>query len=176
MLRWCRIVANQPIWCTTSSGSHARAAQATKAARAAEATGRLRTTDLLRSRAAQQRLHLARALRLARHEDPELVVREARIVGDRAQAARRQQGVEEDPQDGREGAEQDRHLEHDDDVRWNRADRLPSQYDWPIVRHVQREPRADGAAGDPANLREHPYGAHGLVEGVFDLVARNRRV
>src|SRR5437879_6506112 len=104
MLGWWRIVANQPIWCPTLSGSHARAIRAVRAARAA---GRLRTPHLLRTRVAQQRLHLARARRLARHEDAEFVVREARIVGDRAQAACGEQRIEENAEDGRERTEQD---------------------------------------------------------------------
>src|SRR5690348_14846081 len=103
MLGWCRIVANQPIWCTTLSGSHATAARATTMAMATKAAGRLRTAHLLRTRAAQQRLDLARARRLARHEDAELVVREAWIVGHRAQAARGEQRIEEYAEDRREG-------------------------------------------------------------------------
>src|SRR3989442_9186169 len=120
MLRWCRIVANQPTRCTTSSGLQASAATATRAATAAgaerEARG-LRTAHPLRPRAAEQGLDLTRPRRLARHEDAEPVVREARVVGDRPQAARREQRVEQDPEDGRERAEQDRHLAHDHDVR-----------------------------------------------------------
>src|SRR5690242_12963497 len=173
MLGWWRIVANQPIWCTTLSGSHARAIRAATAARAARD---LRTAHLLRTRAAQQRLHLARARRLARHEDTELVVREARIVGHRAEPARGEQRIEENAEDGREGAEQDRHLEHDHDVGRDRADGLATQDDQPVVRHVQGDPGADGAARDAADEGEHPDRAHRLVERVFDLVSGNRRI
>src|SRR5690242_18834014 len=104
MLGWWRIVANQPIWCTTLSGSHARAAREATMAMATTAAGRLRTAHLLRTRVAQQRLHLAGARRLARHEDAELVVREARIVGHRAEPACGEQRIEENAEDGREGA------------------------------------------------------------------------
>src|SRR5438876_202432 len=176
MLRWWRIVENHPIWCTTSSGLHARPARAARAAKTATAAPDLRTAHLLRPGGPQEGLHLPRARRLARHEDSELVVGEAWIVRDGPEATGREQGIEQNAEDGRQRAEQDRHLEHDHDVRRNRADGLAAQYDRPIVRHVQREPRADGAAGDPADQREHPHRAHGLVEGVFDLVTRNRRV
>src|SRR3989442_482431 len=179
MLRWCRIVANQPTRCTTSSGLQASAATATRAATAAGAERGprgLRTTHLLRPRAAEQGLDLTRPRRLARHEDAEPVVREARVVGDRPQAARREQRVEEDPEDRRERAEQDRHLEHDHHVRRDRADRLATQHDRPVVRHVERDPGADGAPRDTADEGEHPDRAHGLLERVLDLVPWNRRV
>src|SRR3989442_5799375 len=108
MLRWCRIVANQPTRCTTSSGLQASAATATRAATAAgaerEARG-LRTTHLLRPRAAEQGLDLTRPRRLARHENAEPVVPEARGVGDRPQAARREQRGEEDPEERRKPPE-----------------------------------------------------------------------
>src|SRR5437867_4081536 len=159
--------------CTTSSGLHARAASAARAATAARG---LRTPDLLGTCAAQERLDLTRARRLAGHEDPELVVREAGIVGDCSQAARGEERVEENSQDGRQGTEQDRHLEHDHDVRRDRADGLAAQHQGPVVRHVQGEPRADGAAGDAPDQREHPDRAHRLIEGVLDLVARDRRI
>src|SRR2546430_17344950 len=100
--------------CTTSSGLHARAASAARAATAARG---LRTPDLLGTCATQERLDLTRARRLAGHEDPELVVREAGIVGDRSQAAPGDEGVEENSKDGRQGTEQDRNIEHDNDGR-----------------------------------------------------------
>src|SRR5437763_14915871 len=115
MLRWCRMVANQPMRCTTSSGVHARTERAARAASAARDLG---TPHLLGARAAQQRLDLGGARGLARDEDAELVVREARIVGNGPQTPRGEQRVEGDPQDGGERTEQDRHLEHADDVRW----------------------------------------------------------
>src|SRR5207245_7386677 len=84
-LRWWRMVANQPTWCTTSSGLHA----ATSASAAsASAPARLSTTHLLGAGLAQQRLHLARRVGGAGAEDGELVVREAGIVHDRVEAAR----------------------------------------------------------------------------------------
>src|SRR2546425_2691591 len=172
-LRWWRMVANQPTWCTTSSGLQAATA---KAARAARAARDLRTPHLLGAGLAQQRLHLARPVGGAGDEDAELVVREAGIVQHRAEAARREHRVEGDAEDRREGAEQHGHLEHDDDVRRDRADRLAAHDDRPIIGHVQREPGADGAAGCAADQREHPHRAHGLVEDVFELVSRDRGV
>src|SRR5207302_1790261 len=124
----------------------------------------------------EQRLDLALARRLARDEDPELVVGEPRIVGHRAQAPRGEQRVEGDAEDGGQSAEQHRHLEHDDDVRRDRPDRLATEHDGPVVRHVQREPGADCAPGDAADEREHSHRAHRLVERVLQLVARDRRV
>src|SRR2546422_4646926 len=164
------MVENQPTRCTTSSGLQASAATATRAAR------RLGTTHLFCSRSAQQRLDLARARRLGRHEDAELIVREPWVVRHGPQSPRREQRVEHDAEDRRQRAEQDRHLEHDDDVRRNRADRLAAEHERPIVRHVQREPGADGAARDPADQREHPDGAHRLIERVLELVPGNGRV
>src|SRR6266487_5928799 len=93
------MVANQPMRCTTSSGLQASAARATRAATAAGAAPELRTPHLFRSGAAQQRFDLGCACRLARDEDAELVVREARIVGDGPETARREQRVEGDPED-----------------------------------------------------------------------------
>src|SRR5204862_5315084 len=86
------------------------------------------------------------------------------------------QRVERDAEDGGKGAEQDRHFEHDDDVRWDRADRLAAEHERPIVRHVQREPGADGAARDPADQGEHPDGADRLIERILELVPGNGRV
>src|ERR1051325_10536700 len=98
MLRWCRMVANQSIRCTTSSGLHARTDASASTARAARG---LRTSHLLGARAAEQRFDLPRPSPLARDEDSELVVREACVVGDRSQAPRGEQCVEEDPENCR---------------------------------------------------------------------------
>src|SRR6266511_2647964 len=91
-------------------------------------------------------------------------------------AARREHRVEPDAEDRRERPEQDRHLEHDYDIGRDRADRLAAHDEGPVVRHVERDPRADRAARDAADQREHAHGADGLAEGVLDLVARDRRV
>src|SRR2546428_6823990 len=115
------MVANQPMRCTTSSGLQPIAASATRAARTASG---LRTADLLRPSAAEQGLDLTGAGRLGRHENAELVVREAWIVGDRAEPPGGEQRVEGDAENRRERAEQDRHLEHDYDVRRERPPRV----------------------------------------------------
>src|SRR6058998_3692853 len=167
------MVENQPMRCTTSSGLQPIAASATRAARTACG---LRTADLLRPSAAEQGLDLTGTRRLGRHENAELVVREAWIVGDRAEPPGGEQRVEGDAENRRERAEQDRHLEHDHDVRRDRADRLAAEHERPIVRHVQRDPGADGAARGPADQREHPHGAHRLLERILDLVPGDGRV
>src|SRR6058998_1997600 len=167
------MVENQPMRCTTSSGLQPIAASATRAARTACG---LRTADLLRPSAAEQGLDLTGTRRLGRHENAELVVREAWIVGDRAEPPGGEQRVEGDAENRRERAEQDRHLEHDHDVGRDRADRLAAEHERPIVRHVQREPGPDGAARNPADQREHPNRAHRLLEGVLDLVPGDWRV
>src|SRR5213592_1742736 len=146
MLRWWRMVANQPTRCTTKSGSHA--VRAAEAASAAPSSAALRTPHLLRPGVAEQRFHVALPLGGARHEDAELVVREAGVPGDRAQAARRKQRIEPDAEDRRERAEQHRHLEHDDDVGRDRPDRLAADNDGPVVRLVERDPGADRAPRD----------------------------
>ena len=79
-------------------------------------------------------------------------------------------------EDRREGAEQHRHLEHDDDVGRNRGDRLAADHERPVVGHVQGEPRPDRAAGDAADQGAHPDRARRLIERVFQLVARHRRI
>src|SRR3989441_9135279 len=93
------MVATQPTWCTTWSGWQATAARTARAARAARG---LRTPHLLGAGLPQQRLHLARPLGGAGDEDAELVVREARVVQHRAEAARREHRVERDAEDRRE--------------------------------------------------------------------------
>src|SRR2546426_10200733 len=115
------MVENQPIWCTTSSGLQASAATAARAARAASG---LRTAHLLRTRAAQQGLHLARPSRLSGDEDPKLVVGEARVVGDRPEARWGDHGIEQVAGNGGGGAEQDRNLEIITNIRRVRADRF----------------------------------------------------
>src|SRR5881397_420489 len=111
MLRWCRIVANQPTLCTTVSGSHAprRRSAATKRTR-------LATTHLFRAGIAQELLDRGRLVAARRHEDAEVVVGEPRIVLNRPEATRGEGGVEQDAEYGRQCAEQNGHLEHDDDV------------------------------------------------------------
>src|SRR5437773_2881392 len=167
------MVANQPMRCTTSSGLQPIAASATRAARTARG---LRTADLLRPGAEHQGLDRTGARRLGRHETAELVVREARIVGARAEPAGGEQRVEGDAENRRERAKQDRHLEHDHDVRRDRADRLAAEHERPIRRHVQHDPGPDGAARDPADQREHPDGAHRLSQRILDLVPRDGRI
>src|SRR6267378_5472573 len=167
------MVENQPTRCTTSSGLQASAASA---ARAASTARGLRTAHLLRPGATEQRFELRCLRQLGRDEDAELVVREAGIVGDRSQPPCREQRVESDTKNRRQRAEQDRHFEHDDDVRRDRANRFAAHHEWPIVRHVEREPGADRATRYPADQREHPNGAHRLLERVLDLVPGNRRV
>src|SRR5207249_644602 len=165
------MVANHPTRCTTSSGLHAASARKPVAT-----TTSLRTPHLLSPRPAEQGFDLTCPRQLGRDEDAELVVREARIVGDRPQPPRGEQRVERDAENRRQRAEQDRHLEHDHHIGRDRADGFAAQYDRPIVGHVQREPGADRTARDPADQREHPDGAHGLVERVLDFVPRDGRV
>src|SRR6185503_1735147 len=167
------MVANQPTLWTTLSGSHARAARTASAAKAAR---RLPTAHLVRTGAAQQRFDAGSLVRSRRDEDAELVVGEPRIVLNRPEAARREQRVEQNPEDRGQRSEQDRHLEHDDDVRRNREDRLAADHERPVARHPQRQPRADAAAGDAADQGEHAHRTDGLAEGILDLVARDGRV
>src|SRR2546425_3698290 len=112
MLRWCRIVANQPTLCTTVSGL-----QAHSSVSAATSSGRLATAHFLSPGVAQQRLDPCGLVAWSGHEDAEPIVREPRVVLDRARASSGERRVEQDTEDGGERAEQDRHLEHDDDVR-----------------------------------------------------------
>src|SRR2546425_163734 len=87
-LRWWRMVANQPMWCTTSSGLQARAAKTARAARAARG---LRTAHLLGAGLPQQRLHLARPVGGAGVEDAsQLVPGDGRVAGEVVVAARAQ--------------------------------------------------------------------------------------
>src|SRR5436853_441951 len=51
-----------------------------------------------------------------------------------------------------------------------------AEHERPIVRHVQRDPGADGAARDSPDQREHPHGAHRLLERILDLVPGDGRV
>src|SRR5256886_7901890 len=167
------MVANQPMRCTTSSGLQPIAASATRAARTACG---LRTADLLRPSAAEQGLDLTGARRLGRHENAELVVREAWIVGDRAEPPGGEQRVEGDAENRRERAEEDRNRESNREVRRDRPDRLAAEHERPIVRHVRGTQAAGGAARDPADQREHPHGARRLLERILDLVPGDGRV
>src|SRR5437870_2005779 len=93
MLRWCRIVANQPTLCTTSSGL-----QAHSSASATRTTARLATTHFLRSRLTQQRLDPSRLIGRRGYEDPESVVGEPRVVLNRPDSACCEGRVEENPE------------------------------------------------------------------------------
>src|SRR5438034_11138754 len=108
------MVANQPMRCTTSSGLQPIAASATRAARTARG---LRTADLLRPGAAEQGLDLTGARRLGRHENAELVVREARIVGDRAKPPGGEQRIVGGVDNRRERAAHDSQHVHYNDIR-----------------------------------------------------------
>src|SRR3989442_5894328 len=110
------MVENQPIWCPTSSGLQPMATTATRAAKAARPAKGLGTAHLLCTRAAQQGLNLAPPRPLSGDEDPELVVGEARDVGDGPEAPPGDQRVEQHAENGRESAEQHGHLEHADDI------------------------------------------------------------
>src|SRR6266704_4678595 len=142
MLRWVTIAENQLKLWITSSGRQPAATRSVTATRA-----RLAMPHLLGPAALEQRFD-GRGLRPARgDEDSELVVGKARIVRDGALMPGREQDVERDPEQRGERAEQHRHLEHDDDVRRDRADGLAAHLHWPVVRHVQRDPRADSTPG-----------------------------
>src|SRR5213076_3209284 len=106
---------------------------ATRAARTARG---LRTADLLRPSAAEQGLDLTGARRLGRHENAELVVREAWIVGDRAEPPGGEQRVEGDARIRRERAEQVVHLEQHHAGRGAGADPLAAEHARPLVRHL----------------------------------------
>src|SRR2546428_10059755 len=103
------MVANHPTRCTTSSGLQPTAARMTRAARTARD---LRTPHLLRPRPAEQGFDLTCPRRLGRHEDAELVVREARIEGDRPHPPPGEPRVASDAANCLQRAEQNRHLEH----------------------------------------------------------------
>src|ERR1041384_1812130 len=139
------MVANQPTRCTTSSGLHATAPSVARTARAARAARDLRTSHLFGAGAAQQRLDLGGPRGLARDEDAELVVREAGIVGDGPETARREHRaegapgawgraapeparrepvVEADPEEGEHRPKGEGHLKHDDEVGGDGADGL----------------------------------------------------
>src|SRR5207248_11765539 len=79
MLRCWRMVANQPIRCTTSSGLQARAARAVRTARAERDLG---TAHLFGGAGLEQGFDRPRPLGTRGHEHPELVVREPWVVGD----------------------------------------------------------------------------------------------
>src|ERR1700688_2397506 len=140
MLRCVTMEENQDTLCTTVSGRHAAARTTTVH------NARLPTPHLFGAATPEQRLDRAHLGRLGRHEDAELVVREARVVGDRTAVARGEDRVEDHAEQGGERPEENGHLEHDDDVGGNRADGLAADLNRPVVRHEQREPGPDGAA------------------------------
>src|SRR2546423_7303524 len=165
------MVANQPTLWTTVSGL-----QALRSTSAPASNACLPTADFLGAGLAEQRFHLAGFLRARGHEDTEPIIRETRIVLNLPTAPRGEHGVEEDSQDRRQCAEENGHLEHDDDVGRHGSDWFPADDERPIVRHPQREPRTDGTARNTADQREHAHGTHGLIERVLDLVARDGRI
>src|SRR2546426_9404070 len=75
MLRWWRMVENQPMRCTTSSGLHARAARAARAAKTARG---LRTPHLLGAGPTQQALDLTLPRQLRRRSEERRVGKECR--------------------------------------------------------------------------------------------------
>src|SRR5688572_32950941 len=99
MLRWCRIVENQPTLWTTVSELHA-----TRSAAAATTAIRLATAHFVGAGALEHRLHRGGRVAAGRDEDAELVVREAGIVQDRAAAPSGEQSIEDDAEDRRERA------------------------------------------------------------------------
>src|SRR5258708_7020763 len=125
------MVANQPTLWTTVSGSQLRAAIAARAATAARS---LPTAHLFGTGVAQQGLDLRTLLGSGGDEDAKAVVGEARIVEDRPRPPCREQGVEENAENRGERAEQNRHLEHDDDVGRDRPNRLAPDDDGPVGR------------------------------------------
>src|SRR2546423_15593324 len=88
MLRWCRIVANQPTLWTTVSGL-----QAATSSNDAISAACLPTSHLLGARTAQHRFDAAGLVRARRDEHTELVVCESRVVLNRAVPARGECGV-----------------------------------------------------------------------------------
>src|SRR5712671_1199405 len=130
MLRCVTMVANQGMRWMTSSGRQPSASSTPTATNA-----RLATPHLLRPASLEQGFDPARLARVGGDEDAELVVREPRIVGDGPLLPRCEQDVEDDAEQRRQRPEQDRHLEHDDDVRRDRPDGLASHLHRPVVRH-----------------------------------------
>src|SRR5579864_3866212 len=112
MFRWWRMVANQPTWCTTSSGL-----QAAARIRSSAAGTSLRTAHLLGPVLLQEGLGGPGPVGPAGDEYAELVVRETRVVRDGALPAGGAERVQGHPEERVEGAEEHRHLEHDHDVR-----------------------------------------------------------
>src|SRR5918996_1643104 len=85
ILRWWRMVENQLIRCTASSGLHPAGRTA---ARRAAAAGHLATPHLLRAARFEQALDARRPVGPRRDEHAELVVGEARIPRDGPAASR----------------------------------------------------------------------------------------
>src|SRR6266571_8602020 len=100
------MVANHPTLWTTSSGL-----QAPSNTRPASASARLATAHLLGPGPLEQRFRRTGLVGRRGDEHAELVVREARVPLDRPEAARREDRVEDDPEDRGQRAEQNRHLE-----------------------------------------------------------------
>src|SRR6266550_5955063 len=171
MLRCVTIAENQLNRCTTSSGRHA----ATVATSTAATSARLPMPHLLGTGALEQRFHAGCRSRGRRDEDPELVVGEAGVVGDAALVPGGEEHIEGNAEQRGERSKQDRHLEHDDDVRRDRSDRLAPDLDGPVVRHIQRDPRPDRASRDAGDQRVHSHRTHRLGERVLELVARDRK-
>src|SRR5437763_15246154 len=121
------MVANQPTLWTTVSGL-----QAASKTSAPTSSRRLPTPQLFSSSLAQQRLHARDFIRSSRHEHAEAIVREARIVLNLPTAPRGEHGVEKDSLDRRQCAEENGHLEHDDDVGRDGSDRFPADHERPI--------------------------------------------
>src|SRR4029077_6354995 len=119
MFRWWRMVANHPTWCTASSGL-----QAPSRAAAASTTASLCTAHLLGPVLLQERLGGAGPVGPAGDEHAELVVRETRIVRDRALPAGGAERVQGHSEQRVQRAEEHRHLEHDHHVRGNGPDGL----------------------------------------------------
>src|SRR5204863_7078199 len=165
------MVENQPTLWTTVSGLQALRSATTRLAGAA-----LPTAYLIDPGVAQHPFSRARFVGSGRDKDPGAIIREPRIVQDRPRAASRVQRVQQDAENGGQRAEENRHFEHDDDVRRDRADRLAADHNGPVLRHPQRQPRADTASRDAADQREHADRAHRRAQRVLDLVPGNRRV
>src|SRR5437867_12516988 len=102
MLRWCRIVANQPTLWTTVSGS-----QALSSTSAPTSNARLPTPHLFSSRFAQQRFDPRGFIRRSRYKHTETIVGEAWVVLNGAESPRRNRGAEEKLGNCRRGADYD---------------------------------------------------------------------
>src|SRR5262245_66679967 len=106
------MVANQPTLWTTVSGLHAASAATTAITQAP----RLATAHLLRPGVPEQLFDRGRLVGTGGDKDPEAIVCEPWIVEDRAHTTSRVQHVQQDAENRGQGAEENRHLEHDDDI------------------------------------------------------------